>query len=598
MMNFKCVLFFVTFLWFGVIAEKKPNIVWICIEDASTHIGSYGETAIKTPVMDQMAMEGIKFNKAFVVAPVCSSSRSAMVTGMFQMTTGFHHHRSQRLNGKGSGNKSYYDSYLVPQELLTVPELFKKAGYYVTNKSKTDYNFVRSNLYDSSDWTKRRKGQPFFAQFQLHGGKNRKSKAGVDFAKMKLPPYYANTAEMRNDWAQYLGSWVQTDKDVDKILKSLKKAGELENTYVFLWTDHGVSHIRGKQFLYDEGIQVPLIVRFPNKKHASSVRQDLVTHIDIPVSSLALAGLDRPAYMQGKNIFADSYSEQQQVFCGRDRCDETVDIIRCVRTQKYKYIRNFLPDVSHMQPSQYKDAKSMIKYSRELYKSGKLNELQARPFLATRPIEELYDLEKDPFETKNLATNSEYTEIVGKLRTDLKNWMINTKDLGLIPEPILEEKGRKYGNKYSILKSSENKTLVSDLLEIIEAGEKSDVVKLKAGLKSTEESIRYWSARALGVKGIGSLKVELSSMLQDKNATVRIAVAESMYRLGDERAVEVLKKEVANPNLLVGMYALRAIESLAFKTKGAVAKTVKSALKSKYEFSKRIAKRLTSLWEL
>ena len=289
-------LFFITFIQFSPAETAKPNIVWICIEDASAHIGCYGETAIQTPIMDQLAKDGIKFERAFVTAPVCSASRSAMVTGMYQMTTGFHLHRSQRTSGKGSGNKAHYDSYQVPKEIVTVPELFKQAGYYTSNKTKTDYNFIRKGLYDSKkDWQGRQKGQPFFAQFQLNGGKYRGNSKGVDQSKIVLPPYYADTEIIRKDWVAYLGSWVKTDTEVAKIINNLKSAGELENTYIFLWTDHGVSHIRGKQFLYDEGIKVPLIIRMPKTIMANTIRQDQVTHIDIPVSSLAFAGIEVPA---------------------------------------------------------------------------------------------------------------------------------------------------------------------------------------------------------------------------------------------------------------------------------------------------------------
>jgi arylsulfatase A-like enzyme len=581
-------------------AAEKPNIVWLCIEDASAHIGCYGETAIKTPVMDNMAREGIKFEKAYVTAPVCSSSRSAMVTGMFQMTSGFHLHRSQRTGGKGGGNKAYYKSYEVPSELLTIPELFKKAGYYTSNKTKTDYNFVRKGLYDSTKgWEGRKKGQPFFAQFQLHGGKNRKSAAGVDKSKIKIPPYYADGEVIRDDWANYLGSWVKTDKEVGGIIEALKEAGELENTYIFLWTDHGVSHIRGKQFLYEEGVHIPLIVRFPNKAKAGTVRKDLVTHIDISVTSLALAGIDIPPYLQGKSIFAEDYKEQKTVYFGRDRCDETVDVIRGLRTQKYKYIRNFLPDVSHLQPSQYKDGKKIVSHSRELFKQGKLNEIQARPFQPTRPVEELYDLSKDPHELNNLAGKPELSEELGAFRKDLKSWMTANNDMGLIPEPLLEDLGKKYGSKYAILKQAENKNLVADMINIIEAGEKSDSGAMAKGLHSERPAIRYWAAKAVGNRKVKSFMKTLQKLLGDSSASVRIAAAESLIQLGElETGANALNREINNQNLLAGMYALRSVEAMGIKLSPFVGGTVKNAVKSDYEFSKRIARRLCRLWNL
>jgi arylsulfatase A-like enzyme len=577
-------------------AEKQPNIVWICIEDASCHIGSYGEKAIKTPVLDQLASEGIQFDQAFVTAPVCSSSRSAMVTGMYQMTSGFHHHRSQRKSGKGGANKLYFDSYKI--SIPTVPELFKKAGYYVTNKSKTDYNFIADKMYDGSDWQKRKAGQPFFAQFQLHGGKSRGSSKGVDTSKMKIPPYYKDDEVIRKDWASYLGSWVKTDSDVKKILDSLDKAGELENTYIFVWTDHGVSHIRGKQFLYDEGIKVPLIVRFPNKVKAGSVRKDQVTHIDIPVSSLVLAGIKVPDYMQGKDIFATDYKEQLKIVCGRDRCDETVDFIRCVRTKKWKYIRNFLHVVSYMQPCQYKVGKMIVSDSRQLFNEGKLNKIQARAFMPNRPQEELYDLENDPHEINNLAKDPKHKAILEELREDLKTWMITNNDLGLIPEPILDDKGKAAGNKFSIMKDPKNKDLLKDILTVVDACDAGNEERIKVSLSSTEPTIRFWAARTTGSLKISELKDQLKEMLKDKDGTVRTAAAQSLYQLGDKSGLHVLAKDITNENLLVGMYAIRALEAIGPDAKDETGDAIKAAKKSPYEFTKRVAKRLTIKWKL
>jgi arylsulfatase A-like enzyme len=158
-------------------AADKPNIVWIVIEDASPHISCYGETTIQTPHIDQLAADGVKFANAFVTCPVCSPSRSAMVTGMYQTTLGAHQHRSQRTSGLGGGTEEFVGSYEFPSSLKTIPQIFREAGYFVTNggKSKTDYNFVHGDIYDGNDWSKRAEGQPFFAQYQLRRGKNRKA---------------------------------------------------------------------------------------------------------------------------------------------------------------------------------------------------------------------------------------------------------------------------------------------------------------------------------------------------------------------------------------------------------------------------------------
>ena len=483
------------------LARPAPiNIVWIVIEDASPHIGCYGETLIKTPNIDKLAQEGIRFTKAFVTSPVCSSSRSAMVSGMYQTTLGTHNHRSQTSSGKGSGNAKYYDSYRIPKGIKLIPEIFRDAGYFVTNKSKTDYNFIPNRqLYNGSDWRKAPAEQPIFAQFQLKGGKNRKAKSQANPDKVVLPPYYPDHAVLRQDWAKYLDSWVKTDEEVGEILTDLEKAGRLDSTAVFLWTDHGVSHLRGKQFLYEEGIRVPLVIRLPKKKLAGTVREDLIEHIDIAASSLKLAGLPIPENIQGRDFLATNYTPRKHVFAARDRCDETVDILRCVRDSRYKYIRNFMSHVPHAQPSQYKDSKKIVQVIRDLHREGKLNEQQSRPFTSRRPPEELYDLQSDPHELINLATDSKHRHRLTKMRKTLYQRMTETRDMGLIPEPILEDLGFESGNKYSAFLEKNRVEQTLRLIDVITTGEARDGAKLLEYAKSEDPSTRYWAAVWLGV---------------------------------------------------------------------------------------------------
>ena len=217
----------------------------------SAHMSCYGETTIQTPNIDRLADEGTLFRQAFVTEPVCSPSRSAMVTGMYQTTIGAHLHRSSRHTVK----------IHLPKHIKLISEYFQQAGYYTSNGStlntkspsetkrgKTDYNFVwDEKVYDAAEWSGRKPGQPFFAQIQLRGGKNRSAKVPnpVDPAKVNLPPYYPDHPVLREDWAKYLNSVIQTDIDLGEILDRLRKEGTADNTIVFFWTDHGISHIRG-----------------------------------------------------------------------------------------------------------------------------------------------------------------------------------------------------------------------------------------------------------------------------------------------------------------------------------------------------------------
>lgn len=586
-------LFFAMLL--GQTLQAKPiDIVWIVIEDASPHIGCYGETAIKTPNIDRLAANGILCRHAFVTSPVCSPSRSAMVSGMYPMTLGAHNHRSQTAKGKGQGGPAYQKSYRVPVQLI--PELFRDAGYFVTNKKKTDYNFVASEgLYDGSEWQKASVDQPIFAQFQLSGGKNRKTPAHSDPAAVRLPPYYPDHPVIRQDWAKYLDSWVQTDNEVGRILAELDAAGRLDSSAVFLWTDHGVSHLRGKQFLYEEGVHVPMIFRLPKGQQAGVVREDLIAHIDIAATSLALAGIEIPDYVQGRDLFAADHAPRDHLFVGRDRCDETVDIIRGVRDERYKYIRNFMSHVSHAQPSQYKDGKEILQTIRKLHTQGELNELQSRPFASRRPSEELYDLDRDPYETTNLATDLMHRERLQVMRELTYARMLKERDMGLVPEPILEDLGRKAGTKYDAFRKTDRSDQTQLLIDVITAGEAKDRSSLLAFAESEDASARYWAAVWLGVNKTKGAKIALTKLAADNTPAVCVAAAQAMVKLGDEQQIKKLIDYVDDPNYLVGMYALRAIEELGDAGKRYKSE-ISAAQNSPYEFSRRIARRLTNKW--
>ena len=586
----------------GLIGEcwaDRPNILWIVVEDASPNLGAYGETAIKTPHLDQLAQQGIQFQNAFVTCPVCSPSRSAMVTGIYQTTLGAHQHRSQSSQGKGRAGEEFWDSYRLPVD--SIPRLFQKAGYYTSNSKngkpngpfgKTDYNFIweRSD-YDGADWNSRKAGQPFFAQVQLSGGKNRQARRHADPDQLQLPKYYANHPTLRKDWAKYLDSWVKVDLDVQSILNRLQKEGIADETAVFFWTDHGVSHLRGKQFLYEEGIHIPLIVRLPGENSAGTTRNDLVAHVDITATSLALAGIDIPDYVQGRDVLAEGHQPRDVVFSARDRCDETVDIIRSVRTERFKYIRNFLPHLSHAQPNTYKDSKSIVNTMRRLHQEEQLDQLQSRPFVIPRPSEELYDLLHDPLETSNLAGDPEFHATLEALRQTCRDWMIESRDLGLIPEPILEEMGRAAGNKYFVLQQPQNQGLNSSLWDLIEEGERGNQQVLASALQSQQPAMRYWGATLAGLYWPESAST-LQSLLDDSSASVRIAAALALCRLGQIQFSETLADEIDNPNRLVGLYAIRALELSGLNQARRFSSRIEQAESNPYEFTRRIARRL------
>jgi arylsulfatase A-like enzyme len=438
----------------------RPNIVWIVVEDMSAHFSCYGETTIRTPNVDRLAAEGVKFDRAFVTGPICSISRSALLTGMYQTSIGAHHHRS------GRGEIKIH----LPQGVTPVPRLFKDAGYHTCNVTtaeftrppagvkqnpgvsvaKTDYNFEwDESMYDKTHWSARKSGQPFFAQVQMNGGKlrgqgnsdrwparaQRVLGSRTPASAVKLPPYLPDDPVIREDWAQYLDAVRHTDWEVGQVVERLKQAGELDNTVVFFLTDHGVSHVRNKQFLYDGGMHVPLVVRGPKFK-TGTVRSDLVEHIDLAATSLALAGIPKPAAMQARDLLAGNYERRRYVFSARDRADETVERIRAVRSERHKYIRNFYPNRPYLQPNAYKDGKPIVQAMRRLHEEGKLTPEQALIIRETRPAEELYDLQNDPHELKNLAGDPTHQPVLKELRRELEEWIARTGDHGRNPEPV------------------------------------------------------------------------------------------------------------------------------------------------------------------
>jgi len=425
----------------GVVsAADRPNILWITAEDMNPWMRCYGTRIIKTPTFDKLSKEGVRFDRAYVPAPVCSACRSAIITGTMQTTLGIHNHRSSRKNAKVEKHMDLGMIHL-PKGVKTVPELFRDAGYRTFNQGKTDYNFVYDlkTLYDSRGWEDA-EDKPWFGQIQLKGGKNgaavfgRNKKNPVDPGKVEVPPYYPDHPVYRNLIADHYYDVMGTDHSVRQILDRLKKDGLSKSTIVFFYSDHGMpAGLRHKQFCYEGGIRVPLIVSAPGHtkliRTGGKVRGDLVNLIDVAVTSLALAGIKIPDHMEGRDLFAKNHKPREFVVSARDRCDYTIERIRAVTTKRYKYLKNFLTDRPYLQP-QYRDGREFTKVWKELYKEGKLNAVQSAFVGPERPSEEFYDLDKDPHEIRNLAKDSKYATEFARHRKILIDWMKETDDKG------------------------------------------------------------------------------------------------------------------------------------------------------------------------
>ena len=466
------------------IAETRPNIVWIFVEDMNDWMGCYGDHTVPTPNIDKLAAEGIRFDRAYMPAGVCSATRSAIALGAMQTSLGVHNHRSSR-------QRTPNEKIRLPQRAKTVYQLMRDGGYHVINNGpKNDFNFLWptrnekelkkiESAYgtgaffseDSSTWLydvnkpgwgfsvdlikNRPKDKPFFMQVQLIGGKGNgkyqgaiskegepEVKAGrhtiyTELGKVNVMPYYPDIPEVRKEIAHHYDNIRLTDDQLGKIISALKHEGLYDNTVVFFWTDHGMKLPRHKQWLYEGGVRVPFIMTGPDINQA--VRKDLVSGIDITTTTLLLSGLEIPKWMEGQDLL-DENDQRKYVISARDRCDYTIERVRAVTTERFKYIRNFLTDRPFMQP-QYRDGTPFVKAMKAYYQEGKMNETEALMWSETRVPEELYDLQNDPHEINNLAEDLEYSEELEKHRKILERWINKTDDKGQYSESVDALKG-------------------------------------------------------------------------------------------------------------------------------------------------------------
>jgi N-sulfoglucosamine sulfohydrolase len=429
----------------------RPNVLWLVAEDFGPHLGCYGTPQVWTPNLDRLAAEGVRYTRAFTTAPVCSASRSAFMTGMYQTTIGAHNHRSHRDDG-----------YRLPEGVKVAPDWFRAAGYFtanvrafprdvrVTGTGKTDWNFTHAGKpFDSDDWSDLAPHRPFFAQVnfqETHRPFRAPKRADPAKAKVVIAPYYPDHPVTRDDYARYLDAASALDEKVGRILERLDAEGLAGSTIVVFSADHGEAHVRGKQFCYDEGLHIPLIVRwpkaFPAPRHyqPGTVDDRLIAAIDfLPTLLDVAAGMPKPASMQGEAFLGDRAGPPRRyAFGARDRCDETVFRFRTARDDRYRYIRNFMPDRPFLQANDYKERSYPVwNLIKELAAQGKLTPVQAVLAAPRMPPEELYDVVEDPYEIRNLVDSSdpEHQAALKRLREVLEAWIEESNDQGRTPEP-------------------------------------------------------------------------------------------------------------------------------------------------------------------
>ena len=427
----------------------RPNILWISCEDISPNLGCYGDNYASTPHLDRLASQGVRFERAFTPAGVCAVVRSGLITGVYPPSQGTQHMRAR---------------VELPTGVRCFPEYLRAAGYFCTNKSKTDYQFASPpTAWDRqgnqhNDWRDREEGQPFFSVINLtishesqirHGEKTHAALlAGLspdqwhepDEAAKYLPPIHPNTPEARKDWAWYSDNISEMDRQAGQILQQLQDDGLADNTIVVFWSDHGRGLPRGKRWIYDSGVHIPMIVRWPGYLAGGSTRGDLVSTQDLAPTMLSLAGVPVPDSMQGRVFLgANKQPEPEFLFFHRDRMDEVYELMRAARDRRYKYIRNYHVRRTYAQDIQYMNMMPTLVDLRRMDRDGELSNSQAHFFREQKPAEELYDLKLDPHETVNLAWMPEHSQRIARMRSALERWQEEIVDLGHVPEPVMME---------------------------------------------------------------------------------------------------------------------------------------------------------------
>ncbi|NUM52785.1 MAG: sulfatase [Candidatus Hydrogenedentes bacterium] len=583
-------------------AERRPNVLWITCEDMSPHLGCYGDSYANTPNLDAFAREGLRYTHAFSVSGVCAPSRSCLITGMYPTTLGTCHMRCDNT---------------PPDHVRCFPAYLRRAGYYCTNNVKTDYNFaVPRDAWDANSkdahWRNRKDpDQPFFAVFNstvTHesqiGNLNSIPKAlearipgGLhDPAKAALPPFYPDTELIRKHWAHMYDCVSAMDVWAGDLLTQLKEDGLAENTVVFFFGDHGDGIPRAKRWMYDSGLRVPLLVRWPKHLRPETTTDRLVSFVDFAPTVLSLAGVNQPEHMQGSAFLGKHEGKPRKyIYAARDRMDERYDIIRAVRDKRYKYIRNYEPTKPYDQYLSYCESWPIMQELRRVEAANGLDENQKLFFRDTKPVEEFFDTENDPYELHNLADDPTHARKLSELRKAMDAWLDEESDLGLVPEselhrflpaaqPDLRDNNHpEYDTPNGVIVSvfgSELNDYIHDLngpkkllryraIASIAIAGPTAANTLLAALTDSDVCVAYWAA--LGLANLRTANAAtldaLTAALDHDSVTVRVAAARALAELGaPDRAIPVALRAMDEPNVFVRLAACQVLERIDPKT--------------------------------
>ncbi|MFW6290108.1 MAG: sulfatase-like hydrolase/transferase [Mariniphaga sp.] len=563
---------------------ERPNILWITCEDISPYLGSYGFKQAVTPNLDELAEKGIRFTNAYANAPVCAVARSTILSGMYATTMGTHQMRSR---------------IQLPETIPVYPRVLREAGYYCTNNVKKDYNSnyeFDNTIWDESSnqahYRNRKSGQPFFAVFNntvTHESQLNEKRIAhylennlipvnprVNPGDVVLPPYHPDLPEIRQDWARLHDLITLMDKMSGDLLKELEKEGVAENTIVFFYSDHGGQLSRAKRYIYNVGTQVPMIVYLPPKwqhlarQKPGAVNDELVSFVDLAKTILSLTGCNIPEQMQGRIFLGPGYEDAPEyVHFFRDRMSERYDFSRAVTDGRFYYIRNFMPHRPRGRDTRYGyTVQANWRAWEDHYNAGRCNEIQSQ-FYQPKPVIELFDTQKDPWHVKNLANEPAFQNKVQELSNELDDWMIRTRDVGLIPEPMFHElcgKGKKFETIYEFAQS--NDYPVEKILRVAKNASLGSIREMKNYIQYLNDEnpiIRFWGAYAVFLTRPS--RADVLSALRgitdtDSYAANRIMAAQALAVCGEpDKAFEIIMKEAnQTEHVYVLLQALNAFQ--------------------------------------
>ena len=588
-------------------AGQRPNILWLTSEDHGPQMGCYGDPLARTPHVDGLAREGIRFNHVWSNHPVCAPARTTLITGLHATSLGAVHMRSM---------------VALPDGMRLFPALLRDAGYYCSNRSKEDYNVpTPPDTWDDSSarghWRQRLAGQPFFAVFnsnRSHEGqlRARNPERVTDPSRVRVPAYHPDTPEVRQDWARYYDMVSEADREAGERLRELAEDGLADDTIVFYFGDHGSGMPRSKRWPSDSGLRVPLVVYFPPKwRHLAPANTTpggqsdrLVSFVDFAPTVLSLADLPAPAWMEG-HAFAGTRPQPAPayLFGARGRMDERTDLVRSVTDGRFVYVRNFLPLVPQGQHLAYQFETPTTRVWRERFDRGELNDAQSLFWRTPKPTEELFDLATDPDEVCNLAADPAQRERLDAFRAALDAHLRATRDLGFLPEA--EQHARAAGVAPYTLARDETRYPLERILAA--AHRAAPRVHLPATAASTtgrasashsgtasadvasespetvnglltdpDTAVRFWGIQAVRVRGATMLATSaprLRALLTDRSPSVRIAAAEALADSptdGDRTAALATLARLADPKesgYFASLAALEALDSLGDRAK-------------------------------